>query len=316
MPRMLETMRETFWILALAVIVLFAFFVALGAFSPRRRDLGHDHRRAAVRPLGRPRVLEGRRARPPRPVRRCAHESAAASSAGDVGERHRLGTQLRRPRRLRRARPRDPADRRRDGGRAGPARAPRAGRRRRARRTRPRPRCMSGPGPEVAEVRELEAARSRRARSAIRVFRRRRRRRRAAAARRLRARRRLGRRDARLVRPGLPRAGERVGRRDREHRLPARARAPVPGRARGRARGGALAGRARGASWARIPSRLAIAGDSAGGNLATVTARRLRDEGGPAAAHAGADLPGLRQRAQHALLPRERRRLRAHRARA
>ena len=34
MPRMLETMRETFWILALAVIVLFAFFVALGAFSP------------------------------------------------------------------------------------------------------------------------------------------------------------------------------------------------------------------------------------------------------------------------------------------
>jgi uncharacterized membrane protein YhaH (DUF805 family) len=33
-PRMLETMRETFWILALAVIALFAFFVALGAFAP------------------------------------------------------------------------------------------------------------------------------------------------------------------------------------------------------------------------------------------------------------------------------------------
>ena len=32
--RILETMRETFWILALAVIVLFAFFVALGALSP------------------------------------------------------------------------------------------------------------------------------------------------------------------------------------------------------------------------------------------------------------------------------------------
>jgi uncharacterized membrane protein YhaH (DUF805 family) len=32
--RMLETMRETFWILALAMIALFAFFAALGAFSP------------------------------------------------------------------------------------------------------------------------------------------------------------------------------------------------------------------------------------------------------------------------------------------
>ena len=34
MPRILEVMRETFWILALAVIALFAFLVALGAFSP------------------------------------------------------------------------------------------------------------------------------------------------------------------------------------------------------------------------------------------------------------------------------------------
>lgn len=34
MQRVLETMRETFWFLALAVIALFAFFVALGAFSP------------------------------------------------------------------------------------------------------------------------------------------------------------------------------------------------------------------------------------------------------------------------------------------
>jgi uncharacterized membrane protein YhaH (DUF805 family) len=31
---MRETLRETFWVLALAVIVLFAFFAALGAFSP------------------------------------------------------------------------------------------------------------------------------------------------------------------------------------------------------------------------------------------------------------------------------------------
>jgi uncharacterized membrane protein YhaH (DUF805 family) len=32
--RAFEVMRETFWILALAVILLFAFFVALGAISP------------------------------------------------------------------------------------------------------------------------------------------------------------------------------------------------------------------------------------------------------------------------------------------
>jgi uncharacterized membrane protein YhaH (DUF805 family) len=31
---MLATLSETFWILVLAVVVLFAFFVALGAFSP------------------------------------------------------------------------------------------------------------------------------------------------------------------------------------------------------------------------------------------------------------------------------------------
>jgi uncharacterized membrane protein YhaH (DUF805 family) len=33
-PRILEVMRETFWLLALAAIALFAFFVALGAISP------------------------------------------------------------------------------------------------------------------------------------------------------------------------------------------------------------------------------------------------------------------------------------------
>jgi fatty acid desaturase len=32
--RMFETLRETFWVLALAIIALFAFFAALGAFSP------------------------------------------------------------------------------------------------------------------------------------------------------------------------------------------------------------------------------------------------------------------------------------------
>ena len=32
--RMLATLSETFWILVLAIVVLFAFFVALGAFEP------------------------------------------------------------------------------------------------------------------------------------------------------------------------------------------------------------------------------------------------------------------------------------------
>jgi fatty acid desaturase len=32
--RMRETMSDTFWILALAVVILFAFFVALGALKP------------------------------------------------------------------------------------------------------------------------------------------------------------------------------------------------------------------------------------------------------------------------------------------
>ena len=32
--RMLATMAETFWVLVLAVVVLFAFFLALGAIQP------------------------------------------------------------------------------------------------------------------------------------------------------------------------------------------------------------------------------------------------------------------------------------------
>jgi protein-S-isoprenylcysteine O-methyltransferase Ste14 len=32
--RMIATLSETFWILVLAIVVLFAFFAALGAFSP------------------------------------------------------------------------------------------------------------------------------------------------------------------------------------------------------------------------------------------------------------------------------------------
>lgn len=32
--KILHTLSETFWLLALAVVVMFAFFVALGAFKP------------------------------------------------------------------------------------------------------------------------------------------------------------------------------------------------------------------------------------------------------------------------------------------
>jgi uncharacterized membrane protein YhaH (DUF805 family) len=32
--RILHTLSETFWLLALAVVVMFAFFIALGAFKP------------------------------------------------------------------------------------------------------------------------------------------------------------------------------------------------------------------------------------------------------------------------------------------
>ena len=61
-------------------------------------------------------------------------------------------------------------------------------------------------------------------------------------------------------------------------------------------------------------ARLAVAGDSAGGNLAAVAARRLRGE--LAAAAAGADLPGHRRAAQPAVAARVRRGLRAQRGAA
>ena len=32
--RILSSMSDTFWILVLSIVVLFAFFIALGAFSP------------------------------------------------------------------------------------------------------------------------------------------------------------------------------------------------------------------------------------------------------------------------------------------
>ena len=48
------------------------------------------------------------------------------------------------------------------------------------------------------------------------------------------------------------------------------------------------------------PSRLAVVGDSAGGNLAAVVALMARDRRGPALGVAGADLPGHRLLVRHA----------------
>ena len=163
-----------------------------------------------------------------------------------------------------------------------------------ARGARPRDRrCMSGPGEEVAEVRDARGARARRRRS-----------RSGSSAREARS------RAARRSSPTSTAAAGRSARSTPSTRSAARwptRRAlivasvdyrlapehPFPAAARRRAA-------PRCAGWpstrtSSAPTRRgsAIAGDSAGGNLATVTARRLRDERRPAAALPGADLPGL-----------------------
>ena len=56
------------------------------------------------------------------------------------------------------------------------------------------------------------------------------------------------------------------------------------------------------------PTRIAVGGDSAGGNLAAVVALMARDRGGPRAALPAADLSGHRRRLRHAVVPRQRRR--------
>ncbi len=162
---------------------------------------------------------------------------------------------------------------------------------------------MSGPGPEVAEVRDVEVPGPGGPIPRARVDPRRGRR--AAAARRLRARRRLGHGLARRVRPDVPGAGQRVRRRRGEHRLPAGARASVPGGGRRRPRRRALA---------RVERRVARRRRRADGDRGRLGRRQpgRRDRaaaagrGRLAAALPGARVPGLRQRAEHAVLPRVR----------
>ena len=55
------------------------------------------------------------------------------------------------------------------------------------------------------------------------------------------------------------------------------------------------------------PARVAVGGDSAGGNLAAVVALAARDRRGPRAGRPAADLPGHELRLHHAVLRRERR---------
>ena len=76
-------------------------------------------------------------------------------------------------------------------------------------------------------------------------------------------------------------------------RLPARPRAPLPGRGRGLVRGVRWA-HAEAGRLGADPRRIAVAGDSAGGNLATVVAQLAAAGDGPRAGVPGADLPGDR----------------------
>ena len=99
----------------------------------------------------------------------------------------------------------------------------------------------------------------------------------------------------------------------REHRLPAGARAHVPGAGRRGGRGVALAGRATPRRSAATAARLAVAGDSAGANLAAVAARRLRDEGGPPLRMQALVYPVCDVGARHAVGRTVRRGLRLHR---
>ena len=130
---------------------------------------------------------------------------------------------------------------------------------------------------------------------------------------RLVPRRRLGDRRPRHRRPDGPQALCRGAGRRRVGRLPARTRAPGT-RAAARTAGPRSSGSpTMPTSSAVDPSRLAVGGDSAGGNLAAVVAQRAAAAGGPRARVAGARLSGHRPDAEPPVHRRERRGLLPHR---
>ena len=88
--------------------------------------------------------------------------------------------------------------------------------------------------------------------------------------------------------------------RGRVGRLPAGARASVPGRAAGLLRRHGVGGRTTPASYSGDGRRLAVAGDSAGGNLAAVVAQMARDQGGPPIAFQLLVYPAVDARMTHA----------------
>ena len=222
--RMRSTMSDTFWILVLSIVVLFAFFIALGAFSPGEvawLTLAVLGARAAVggaRRLGRPPPHRPRPRGDPQP-RAAGLLSSAHARPGD------------------REGPRGDARVHRAAGARG---AGRAG----AGRPRGRDRAPVGPGRagrRGARPRDPRAVRARSPRACTGP-----RRDGAAPARGLPARRRLDARLDRVLRHGRARARQRVGRDRRQRRLPARARGAVPGRAGGLPVRGPLAGGQRG----------------------------------------------------------------------
>ena len=307
MPHMRETLRETFWVLALAVIVLFAFFAALGAFSPADALWADADRRRALRAVDRAR---GHGGAAPRAQRRPDQGAGAprvlargGTTAGRAA-RHRctrdpyasrvLDHEIQPIVDLLNAAPGPPAH-------EIPVSQARAAHDRETE-------VMSGPGEEVAEVREVPAP-GPGGPVPIRVFRP------------------LGAGEGPLplvaylhgggwvigsldgfdplCRALANRSGAVVASVDYrlapEHPFPA-----APDDARAAVRWLHEQAPALGAD----PGRLAIAGDSAGANLADRDRPPAARRGRPAAALAGAGLPGDRQRAQHPLLPREGRRIR------